>query len=242
MTQFCLTLSGPLCKCTLFISSNVPVVLDHMQVTVEMVGSPGVLHDMSSLPTMQPWRWRTDSTPLSLCLGNKWRCMAGLPVMWMNEQAITVWHVGPAFVWCCSWVPQQWRRDGICLPDEGNWRGVAADVTSLICLFTALVIYSVCLYFFYSQSAPPFSLLLSPWSIGIMDHCIHKGKGGEYSQVVEESQGSGEERIGSRERVAKWRGGWEDVRFRLGSAGLFHIKRYDVLLLYSLGIYSGFTQ
>lgn len=36
------------------------------------------------------------------------------------------------------------------------------------------------------------------------------------------------------------RGGWEGIKFTVGSAGPRHIWRYDVLLLYSLNISSSF--
>ncbi len=168
---------------------NVPVILNHLQVTIGMVGGESCLpcppYPQCSRSRVQGeyssvsrrWQKKAKHHPrsLSLCLGNKWCCMAELPVMWMNEQATTAWHVAPAFVWCCSWVPQQWRWDGIYLPDEGNRGkgGGASGVTqSLISPFTAPVIYSIC------QSAPPLplSVSLKYWH----DGSLHpQGRGGK---------------------------------------------------------------
>lgn len=131
------------------------------------------------------------------------------------------------FIWWCSWVPQQWRRDGISLPGRGDDVGFTLSVISLL---TVLVIYTVSVCLFPFSICTPSSLFSSPWSVGMMDRCIHKGEGGNHSEVEDESEEGGSRIEREGERMGKWRGGWEDIKFTEGSAGLLHIRSYDVFL------------
>lgn len=139
-------------------------------------------------PVSGKWKHLLPSSFL-LSLVNKRLCAVESPVMWMTDQATAAWHVTTAFVWCCTRVPLQWRRDGMDL--SSSWRNPWRDAAG-VALIAHLSLrhpghiqnQSV---FLYSQAATPssFSVSLRYWQ----DGSLHpQGRGG-ITENYEESRG-----------------------------------------------------
>ena len=82
--------------------------------------------------------------------------------------------------------------------------------------------------FRFSSCQPP-----ALWSTGMMDLLSDKGEGGPQRELWRVGGWRGACRI-KRGKGKMKRGGWEDIKFTVGSAGLYHIRKCDALLLYFL--------